>query len=97
MIHLRRVWLGNDIVEQLKTEGSAASIALGGRLADALRGWRQNTPYLNSNDWVFLSFKLKGKTQPSVSIMAADKIRPAAVHILAKYPEISKPPESSIR
>jgi hypothetical protein len=38
MIHLRRVWLGNDIVEQLKTEGSAAPIALGGRLADALRG-----------------------------------------------------------
>ena len=45
MIHLRRVWVGNDIVEQLKTEGSAAPVPLGDLLADALRGWNQNTPY----------------------------------------------------
>src|ERR1017187_5209372 len=81
MIHLRRVWVGNDIVEQLKTDGSAAPVPLGDLLADALRGWNQNTPYSKSDDWVFPSLKLKGKTPLSASIMAADKIRPAAVKV----------------
>jgi integrase len=81
MIHLRRVWVGNDIVEQLKTEGSAAPVPLGDLLADALRGWNQNSPYTKSDDWVFPSFKLKGKTPLSASIMAADKIRPAALKV----------------
>jgi integrase len=81
MIHLRRVWVGNDIVEQLKTEGSAAPVPLGDLLADALRGWNQDSPYSKSDDWVFPSLKLKGKTPLSASIMAADKIRPAALKV----------------
>jgi hypothetical protein len=39
MIHLRRVWVGNDVIEHLKTDGSAAPVPLGELLADALRGW----------------------------------------------------------
>jgi integrase len=81
MIHLRRVWVGNDVVDQLKTEGSAAPVPLGDLLADALRGWNQNSPYTKSEDWIFPSFKLKGKTPLSASIMAADKIRPAALKV----------------
>src|SRR5579864_2285150 len=81
MLHLRRVWVGSDIVEQLKTEGSAAPVPLGDLLADALRGWNQNSPYTKSDDWVFPSFKLKGKKPLSASIMAADKIRPAALKV----------------
>ena len=79
MIHLRRVWVGNDLVEQLKTEGSAAPVPLGGLLADALRTWFQQTPYGKPEDWVFQSMKLKGKKPLSASIMAADQIRPAAI------------------
>ncbi len=79
MIHLRRVWVGNDIVEQLKTDGSAAPVPLGGLLADALRTWYQQTPYGKPEDWVFPSMKLKGEKPLSASIMAADKIRPAAI------------------
>lgn len=78
MIHLRRVWVGTDLVEHLKTEGSAAPVPLGDLLADALRAWNQNSPYTKSSDWVFPSMKLKGKKPLSASIMAADKIRPAA-------------------
>ena len=81
MIHVRRVWVGSDIVEQLKTEGSAAPVPLGNLLADALRGWNQNTPYSKPEDWIFPSMKLKGKTPLSASIMAADKIRPAALKV----------------
>ena len=81
MIHLRRAWVGTDLVEHLKTEGSAAPVPLGDLLADALRGWNQNSPYSKPNDWVFPSFKLRGKKPLSASIMAADKIRPAAIKV----------------
>ena len=79
MIRLRRVWVGNDLVEHLKTEGSGAPVPLGDLLADSLRCWYQKTPYGKPADWVFPSMKLKGKKPLSASIMAADKIRPAAI------------------
>lgn len=79
MIHLRRVWVGKDIVEHLKTEGSAAPVPLGDLLADALRSWHQKTPYGKAGDWIFPSMKLKGRKPLSASIMAADKLRPAAI------------------
>jgi integrase len=81
MIHLRRVWVGTDLVEHLKTEGSGAPVPLGDLLADALRTWCQKTPYGKPKDWVFPSLKLKGKIPLSASIMAADKIRPAALKV----------------
>jgi integrase len=81
MIRLHRVWVGKDIVHQLKTDGSAAPVPLGDLVADALRRWNQNSPYTKSDDWVFPSLKLKGKTPLSASIMAADKIRPAAIKV----------------
>jgi integrase len=79
MIHLRRVWVGNDVIDHLKTDGSAAPVPLGEILADALRGWHQQTLYAKPDDWIFPSTKLKGKTPLSASVMTADKIRPAAV------------------
>lgn len=81
MIHLRRVWVGNDVVDHLKTDGSAAPVPLGDLLADVLRGWHQETLYAKPEDWIFPSTKLKGKKPLSASIMAADKVRPAAVKI----------------
>jgi integrase len=50
MIHLRRVWVGNELVPRLKTEGSAVPVPLGDLLADAPRGWNQNSPYTKSDD-----------------------------------------------
>jgi integrase len=81
MIHLRRVWVGNDMIDQLKTEGSSAPVPLGELLAGALRDWHRGTLYAKAGDWVFPSLKLKGKTPLSASIMAADKIRPAAIKV----------------
>ncbi len=37
MIHLRRVWVGNDVIDQMKTDGSAAPALLGELLADERR------------------------------------------------------------
>jgi integrase len=81
MIHLRRVWVGNDVIDHLKTDGSAAPVPLGELLADALRGWHQQTLYAKPGDWIFPSKKLKGITLLSASMMTAAKIRPAALKV----------------
>jgi len=81
MIHLRRVWVGNEVINHLKTDGSGAPVPLGELLADALRGWHQQTLYAKREDWIFPSTKLKGITPLSASMMTAAKIRPAAVKV----------------
>ena len=81
MIHLRRVWVGNDLIDHMKTDGSAAPVPLGELLADKLRCWQKETIYAKPEDWIFPSFKLKGKTPMSASMMTAAKIRPAAIKV----------------
>jgi integrase len=81
MIHLRRAWVGNELVAHLKTDGSEAPVPLGALLADALQSWHRNTLYADAEDWVFPSTKMKGKTPLSASMMAKDKIRPAAIKV----------------
>jgi integrase len=78
-IHLQRVWIGNNIIDGLKTESSGSPVPLGDVLADELRSWHKETLYSKPEDWVFPSIKLKGKKPLSASIMAGDKIRPAAI------------------
>ncbi len=81
MIHLRRVWVGNDLIPHMKTDGSSAPVPLGELLADELRYWQRETLYAKPDDWIFPSFKLKGKSPMSASMMTASKIRPAAIKV----------------
>jgi len=81
MIHLRRVWVGNELVLRMKTDGSAAPVPLGELLADAPQSWHRKTLYAKPDDWIFPSTKMKGKTPLSASMMAKDKIRPAAIKV----------------
>jgi integrase len=81
MIHLRRVWVGNDLIEHMKTDGSAAPVPLGDLLAAELHYWQKETMYPKPENWIFPSFKLKGKTPMSASMMTAAKIRPAAIKV----------------
>jgi integrase len=81
MIHLRRVWVGSDIIHHMKTDGSAAPVPLGELLADELRSWQKETMYPKPGDWIFPSTKLKGKTPMSASMMTGAKIRPAAIKV----------------
>ena len=50
MIHLRRAWVGNDVIDQLKTDGSAAPVPLGEMLADELQSWQKETLYAKPED-----------------------------------------------
>ena len=81
MIHLRRVRAGKHVIEQFKTDGSAAPVPLGELLADTLRAWHRETLYTKPDDWIFPSTKLKGTKPLSASMMTAAKIRPAAVKV----------------
>jgi integrase len=81
MIHLRRAWVGNDVIDHLKTEGSSAPVLLGELLADELRCWQKESLYAKPENWIFPSVKLKGKTPMCASMMTAAKIRPAAVKV----------------
>ena len=48
-------------------------------LAGFLSAWRERTPYAKDSDFVFPSFRLKGKKPLSASIMVQKYLRPAAV------------------
>jgi integrase len=78
-INLRRVWVGDTIVEQLKTEDSEAPVPLTALLATHLQDWQRETVYGRPSDWVFASARSKGKTPRSSSVLTWDHLRPAAI------------------
>ncbi|MGB9256371.1 MAG: site-specific integrase [Candidatus Korobacteraceae bacterium] len=77
-INLRRVWVDNKVVEQMKTEQSAAPATMSPTLAEVLKSWHQQTPYAQESDWIFASSRLKGRQPRTASILAADHLHPAA-------------------
>ena len=76
-IHVRRTWLDGR-VGRPKTKASGQPVAMGSALADIMCRWQNETPYSNPQDWVFPSFKLRGRKPRTGSIMAQDYLRPAA-------------------
>jgi integrase len=79
-ITVRRTWL-NGKVGKPKTEASEAPVPMQGPLGEALSRWRAETPYAAESDWVFASFKLKGRQPREGNMLAADYLRPAAVRV----------------
>ena len=77
-INVRRTWLDGQIGKP-KTKASGQPVGMGTLLADIMRHWQQETPYSKPEDWVFPSFKLRGRKPRTGSIMAQDYLRPAAV------------------
>jgi len=77
-IHIRRAWTGGKIGPP-KTKASRATVPMHALLAEHFALWRKETPYASDSDWVFASFRLKGK-QPRVgNMLVEDYLRPAAV------------------
>ena len=62
-----------------KSRASKAPVPMHPLLAGFLMAWRERTPFAKDNDYVFPSFRLKGKKPLSASIMAQKYLRPAAV------------------
>ena len=61
-----------------KTDASDGYVPLHPLLAEHLRDWRERSPHSKDMDFVFPSFKCKGKVPLSASIFVADYLRPAA-------------------
>jgi integrase len=79
-IRVQRAWVRGRI-GPTKSKASKAPVPMHPILAEILKNWRKQTPYGKDEDWVFPSFKLRGKQPRTASTMVADYVRPAAVKL----------------
>jgi integrase len=61
-----------------KSRASKRPVPLHPLLAASLEEWRKETPYPTHDDFVFPSFRLKGKKPPRANMLVADHLQPAA-------------------
>jgi len=77
-IHVRRTWTCGQ-VGLPKSMASHAPVPLHPLLAEFLRTWKDATLYSQPGDWVFASFKCKGKQPRVANMLVESHLRPAAV------------------
>ena len=78
MIHVRRTWTCGK-VGLPKSKASKAPVPLHPLLAEFMQAWKNATPYSQPSDWVFASFRCKGKQPRVANMLVEDHLRPAAV------------------
>ena len=78
LIRVRRTWTCGE-VGLPKSKASQAPVPLHPLLAEFVQAWMRRTPYSQAGDWVFPSFKLKGKQPRVANMLVEDHLRPAAV------------------
>jgi integrase len=72
-IRVQRAWVrGRN--RPRKSKASKAPVPMHSILATILENWRRETPYAKDEDWVFPSFKLRGK-QPRTAGTMVQKLR----------------------
>ncbi|OLE86942.1 MAG: hypothetical protein AUG07_01860 [Acidobacteria bacterium 13_1_20CM_2_60_10] len=86
MIHVRRTWTCGR-VGLPKSKASRAPVPLHPLLSKFMFRWNRQTPYSHPVDWVFPSFRLKGKQPRVANMLVEDYLRPAAMKagILSSY------------
>jgi integrase len=77
-IHVRRGWSKGELTRG-KTPNSLAPVAMHPALAQYLLAWRKQSLYSKDNDWIFPSYRLKGKVPRAASTCAKQYLRPAAI------------------
>jgi integrase len=78
LIRVRRTWILGK-VGLPKSRASQAPVPMHLMLAEFVRRWMQQTPYASPSDWVFPSFKLKGRKPRVANMLVHSYLRPAAV------------------
>jgi integrase len=78
-IFVRRSWT-MDRVGRPKSQASKAPVPCIPALAEYLAAWRKESPYSGDDDWVFPSFRNKGKTPRSGSSLVTDHIKNLSVN-----------------
>lgn len=77
-ILIRRAWSKGRETEG-KTHGSMKPVAMHPALAQYLKDWRIESPYSKGSDWVFASFRERGRVPRAASTCGKHYLRPAAV------------------
>lgn len=78
IIQVKRAYVWTEF-KMPKSKASRAPVPMHPVLAGFLLAWRERTPYGKDGDFVFPSFRLKGKKPLSASIMVQKYLRPAAI------------------
>ena len=77
VIYVRRTWTCG-VVGLPKSKASKAPVPLHSLLAEFMLRWQRRTPYAQSSDWVFPSFKLKGRRPRAANMLVQNHLRQAA-------------------
>jgi integrase len=78
-IKIRRTFVHNLMQDGAKTRLSKSSVEMHSLLAAVLQLWQQQTLYSKPEDYVFASYKLRGKKPRVGSMIVEDYLRPAAL------------------
>ena len=78
VINVRRAYVWGKF-KPPKSKASKAPVPMHPLLAGFLMAWRERTTYGKDKDYVFPSFRLKGRKPLSASIMVQKYLRPAAI------------------
>ena len=78
LIRVRRTWISGE-VGLPKSQASQAPVPMHPLLAGYVQSWMRETPYGQPGDWVFPSFRLKGKRPRVANMLVSSHLRPAAV------------------
>ncbi|MGA8581351.1 MAG: tyrosine-type recombinase/integrase, partial [Bryobacteraceae bacterium] len=90
LINVRRSW-SMDREGKPKSKASKAPVACIPALAEHLEAWRRESVYSRDEDWVFPSYRNKGRTPRSGSILTKDYIRAAAARAGIIKPDDKRP------
>ena len=77
-IHVRRTWTCGQVGVP-KSKASHAPVPLHPLLAEFIQAWKNTTSFSQPGDWVFASFKCKGKQPRVANMLVESHLRPAAV------------------
>jgi len=75
---VRRTWTWGK-VGLPKSRASQAPVPMHPLLAKFVQAWKEQTPYGQPSDWVFPSFRLKGKQPRVANMLVSSYLRPAAI------------------
>ena len=86
-IYVRRTWTCGA-VGLPKSKASKAPVPMHPLLAEFMIRWQRRTPYSQPSDWVFPSFKLKGRQPRVANMLVKTHLRQAAAKagILSSHP-----------
>jgi integrase len=77
-IHVRRTWTCGQVGVP-KSKASHAPVPLHPLLAEFMQAWKNTSSFSQPRDWVFASFKCKGKQPRVANMLVESHLRPAAV------------------